>query len=215
LPREYEDYQGTTVSTPPGQLPEGLRERKKAKTRFAIQEHALRLIREQGFEATTVEQIAEAAEISSSTFFRYFPSKDAVVLTDDYDPLITEAFRAQPAELGPVQALRRAYRETLMDLPEPEVAAARERTLLVMAEPELRGAFFENLMDSLTLLSEVVSERVGRPPDDVYVRSLAGAIIGVVISVFAQWSGRTDIDPFVLMDEGLAHLEDGFRAAPQ
>jgi len=156
------------VSTPPVQPPAGLRERKKARTRFAIQEQALRLIREQGYEATTVEQIAEAAEISPSTFFRYFPSKDAVVLTDDYDPLIVEAFRAQPAELGPVQALRRAYRETLLDLPEAETAAARERTLLVMAEPELRGAFFEDLMGSLALLSDVVAERVGRPPEDVY-----------------------------------------------
>jgi AcrR family transcriptional regulator len=191
--------------------PAGLRERKKARTRFAIQEQALRLIREQGYEATTIEQIAEAAEISPSTFFRYFPSKDAVVLTDDYDPLIVEAFRAQPAELGPVEALRRAYRETLLDLPEAETAAARERTLLVMAEPELRGAFFEDLMGSLALLSDVVAERVGRPPEDVYVRSLAGAIVGVVISVFAAWAGQSDVDPFVLMDEGLAHLEDGFR----
>jgi transcriptional regulator GlxA family with amidase domain len=53
----------------------GLRERKKTKTRAAIREHALRLFREQGYEATTVEQIAEAAEVSHSTFFRYFPTK--------------------------------------------------------------------------------------------------------------------------------------------
>jgi AcrR family transcriptional regulator len=197
------------------QPPAGLRERKKARTRFAIQEHALRLIREQGYEATTVEQIAEAAEISPSTFFRYFPSKDAVVLTDDYDPLITAAFRAQPPELGPVRALRQAYRDTLLDLPEEEAIAARERTLLVMAEPALRGAFFEDLLGSLALLSDVVAERVGRPPKDVYVRALAGAIIGVVISVFVEWSSHSDVDPFRLMDEGLAYLEEGFPAQPQ
>jgi AcrR family transcriptional regulator len=64
-----------------------LRERKKVKTRAAIQQHALRLVREQRYEATTVEQIADAAEVSPSTFFRYFPTKKAVALYDDPDPL--------------------------------------------------------------------------------------------------------------------------------
>jgi AcrR family transcriptional regulator len=57
-------------------LPAGLRERKKAKTRAAIRDHAMRLFEEQGWAATTVEQIAEAAEVSPSTFFRYFPTKE-------------------------------------------------------------------------------------------------------------------------------------------
>ena len=105
----------------------GLRERKKAKTRAAIQHEALRLFRERGYEATTVDHIAEAVEISPSTFFRYFRAKEDLVLTDDYDPLILEAIRAQPAELTPVSAVRSGLRkvfgtlsgEELADMPRP------------------------------------------------------------------------------------------------
>ena len=62
----------------------GLRERKKAETRAAIQHEALRLFRVQGYDETTTEQIAEAAEDPPSTLFRYFPSKEDLALTDDY-----------------------------------------------------------------------------------------------------------------------------------
>ena len=63
-----------------------------------IREHAMRLFRTQGYEATTVQQIIDEVEVSESTFFRYFPTKGHVVLTDDFDPIIVAAFRRQPAE---------------------------------------------------------------------------------------------------------------------
>src|SRR5579863_8692249 len=91
----------------------GLRERKKARTRAAIREHALRLFREQGYDATTVEQIAAAAEVSPSTFFRYFPTKEDVVLRDDFDDRAFEAFDRQPVSLPPIVAFRAAMRETI------------------------------------------------------------------------------------------------------
>src|ERR1700741_4675294 len=89
--------------------PLGLRERKKIKTRQAIRREAIRLFDANGYAATTVEQIAEAAEVSPSTFFRYFPSKESLLLADDLDPLILQAFRDQPRDLSLVQAFRRAY----------------------------------------------------------------------------------------------------------
>src|SRR5579884_1838391 len=95
------------VESDASEPPRGLRERKKAKTKAAIQHHALRLFQQQGYDTTTVEQIAEAAEISPSTFFRYFPNKEDVVLYDDFDPLIFAAFEAQPADLSPLEAMRR------------------------------------------------------------------------------------------------------------
>ena len=70
---------------PSASPPIGLRERKKIKLRRSVQREALRLFAEQGYEDTTVEQIADAADISTTTFYRYFPTKEDVVLDDDYD----------------------------------------------------------------------------------------------------------------------------------
>ncbi|HEY1440357.1 MAG TPA: TetR family transcriptional regulator, partial [Mycobacterium sp.] len=97
--------------------PVGLRERKKIKTRQAIRRAAFRLINENGYAATTVEQIAEAAEVSPSTFFRYFPSKESLLLADDLDPLILAAFGSQPPDLSLIQAFRRAYEAVMAHLP--------------------------------------------------------------------------------------------------
>src|SRR5689334_23855993 len=85
--------------------PDGLRERKKARTRAAIRRHALRLFRANGYQRTTVEQIAAAAEVSVSTFFRYFPTKEDLILQDDMDTQVAEA-RRRPAHHRHVRAPR-------------------------------------------------------------------------------------------------------------
>jgi AcrR family transcriptional regulator len=75
----------------------GLRERKKQRTKEAIQREAMRLFKRQGYEETTIEQIASAAEISPSTFFNYFPTKEDVVIYDRYDPMVFEMLLSAPA----------------------------------------------------------------------------------------------------------------------
>src|SRR5262245_33296845 len=109
----------------------GLRERKKVKTRATIQEQAMRLFREEGDDQTTVEQIAEAAEVSPSTFFRYFPTKEDVVIYDALDPPMINAYRAQPAELSPIQAMRAAAREVFGNLDPEQMAVLKERGMLI------------------------------------------------------------------------------------
>src|SRR3954452_17476454 len=94
----------------------GLRERKKQKTRWPIQEHALRLFAQQGYDATTIEQIAEAAEISPSTFFRYFKTKEDLVVEDRYDDMMLAAIEATPPEVGPFETLRRAMVDAMGEL---------------------------------------------------------------------------------------------------
>ena len=187
----------------------GLRERKKAKTRAAIQAAALHLFERQGYQATTVDQIAEMAEVSQSTFFRYFPSKEDVVLLDRYDPLLLAALLAQPAELSPIAALRRTLRSVLGGLPAEELERERQRAMLVVSVPELRARALDDLTASLQPFNEAVAERTGRPVDDSAVRALTGAVLGVSISAMLTASQDPSADWIELMDTGLAHLEAG------
>jgi AcrR family transcriptional regulator len=188
----------------------GLRERKKAKTKTAIQQHAMRLFGERGYQATTVEQIAAAAEVSPSTFFRYFPTKEDVVLYDALDPVLLEAWRAQPAQLSAIQALRGAMRQVFADLPVGELALQQDRDRLIRSVPELRARMLDEFAKNLSLFAEIVAERVGRRPDDPAVRTLAGAVIGVGISAwYTAGDHASPKDYLAVLDASLAHLEAG------
>jgi AcrR family transcriptional regulator len=187
----------------------GLRERKKAKTRAAIQQAALQLFREHGYAATTVEQIAAAVDISPSTFFRYFPTKEDVVLYDDIDPLLIAAFDAQPAELGPIAAMRGAMRAVFTQLPAEDLAQQWERGQLMLAVPELRMRMLDQSVGMIPLLVEMVAKRTGRREDDLIVRTVAGAVIGALIAVFLAGAEDPETDYIALMDASLAYLEAG------
>jgi AcrR family transcriptional regulator len=190
-------------------LSPGLRERKKAKTRAAIQEHALRLFQEQGYDATTVEQIAEAAEVSPSTFFRYFPTKEDVVLYDDIDPLLIAAFEAQPADLTPIQALRGAMRAVFTSVPADEMARQWERGRLILSVPELRMRFWDQIAQAIQLLAELVAKRVGRRADDPDIVTFAGAVAGALLSAMLAGVDNLEETYPALIDAGLAYLEAG------
>src|SRR5882724_4280879 len=118
----------------------GLRERKKIQTRETIQREAYRLFEENGFANTTIEQIAEAAEVSPSTFFRYFPSKESVLMADDLDRVTVEALARQPPDLSPLHAFRRAFDITMETVSEDNWELERVRQRLVFSIPELKAA---------------------------------------------------------------------------
>ena len=187
--------------------PCGLRERKKARTRAAIRQHALRLFREQGYAETTVEQIAEAAEVSPSTFFRYFPTKEDVVLEDEFDPIAIAKFEALPADMHPVAALRTAMREAFAEAPAWQLEQWREQTRLTMSVPELRARALDDYLRSVRLAAELIAKRLGRDPRDIAIRTMAGAVVGVGLSVLMTGMEDDETDLISLMDAGLARLE--------
>ncbi|MEV0258564.1 TetR family transcriptional regulator [Streptomyces sp. NPDC050732] len=186
----------------------GLRERKKARTKAAIQREAVRLFREQGYTATTIEQIAEAAEVAPSTVFRYFATKQDLVFSHDYDLPFAMMVQAQSPDLTPIQAERQAIRSMLQDISEQELALQRERFVLILSEPELWGASLGNIGQTMQVMSEQVAKRAGRDPRDPAVRAYTGAVFGVMLQVSMDWANDPDMDFATTLDEALRYLED-------
>jgi AcrR family transcriptional regulator len=196
-----------------GASPDGLRERKKARTRASIREHALRLFRENGYQRTTVQDIADAAEVSPSTFFRYFPTKEDVVLQDDMDVRMIEALEQQPPELGPVAAVRAAARQMFASYTGADIEVLRETTALTLTVPEIRARALDEFARTIGAVAEALAKRADRPADDLAVRTAAGAIIGVIMAITMPWEGWSEggafEDSFGQIDEALALLEAG------
>ncbi|WP_049558221.1 TetR family transcriptional regulator [Nonomuraea sp. SBT364] len=185
----------------------GLRERKKARTRETILREAFRLFRERGYNATTVEQIAEAAEISPATFFRYFPTKEHLVTLDRFPPLF-EALAAQPPG-APVTVLRGAFRAAFAELSAEEITAGHAREVFAATVPELLVANLRRSPGLIREVRELVAAKAGCGADDPRVRDAVGAVFGVVAMVWLEWAHDGQMDGPAEVDSALAHLESG------
>ena len=170
----------------------GLRDRKKIQTRDTIRREAMRLIEENGYANTTVEQIADAAEVSPSTFFRYFPSKESVLMANDLDLVTIESLAQQPADMPSLQAFRRALEVTMATLSEDEWRFERARLRMVLSIPELKAAQFGEYRRTVAALAETDCRRTGRAPDDFEVRVFIGALAGGLMAVLDGAPGLLD-----------------------
>ncbi|GAA4071048.1 MULTISPECIES: TetR/AcrR family transcriptional regulator [Streptomyces] len=191
-----------------------LRERKKIKTRTAIRRAMYRLIAEQGYEATTVEQIAEAAEVSPSTVFRYFPTKEDIVLTDEFDPIMLRELRSRPAGEEPLESLRYVVTEAAR----LSLLHAREETLwrtaLIAEVPALRARMMESVAATSRLLCGVLAERAGRSVD-LEVRVFAMAVLGSLHEVSVYWAERGHEDDLLdLIARAMTTLKSGLPPTP-
>ncbi|MFD5112182.1 TetR/AcrR family transcriptional regulator [Streptomyces sp. NPDC058391] len=190
----------------------GLRERKKLKTRSAIRRATYRLISEQGYEATTVEQIAEAAEVSPSTVFRYFPAKEDIVLTDEYGPVMVSVLRSRPAAEPPLAALRFTLVEALEALLTGEYDELVQRTTLMAEIPAVRARMTETMSVTAKLLTDVLAERTGREAGDLGLRISVAAVLGALREVSLYWGERgCQDDLLALANQALDSLEGGLR----
>lgn len=190
----------------------GLRERKKLKTRNAIQREAMRLFVAQGYEETTIEQIAEAVEISPSTFFNYFPSKEDVVFYDPYDPLFIAMLGARPKDEPLGVAVRRTISEGLATIFETDRDLIIARGKLMMGVPDLRARLWEELERSQELFCGVIAERAGLDPHNFEIRVMTMMAIAAVYVAGIEWlrqGGRGDL--IEIYNRALDIAEGGVR----
>jgi AcrR family transcriptional regulator len=197
--------------TSPADRPQpGLRERKKTQTREAIRQAMYALVREQGYDATTIDRIAERAEVSPSTVLRYFPSKEDIVLIDAYDPLLPDGLRARPADEPWPDSVRHLLREAVRTGVEEDAEAARLRTRLMVQVPAVRSRMRESMSATGRLLCTALGERTGRDPDGLEVRVTAMSLVGALMETTLYWAENDHRDDFAsLVDRALDVLEHG------
>ncbi|GCB46392.1 TetR/AcrR family transcriptional regulator [Streptomyces sp. NL15-2K] len=188
----------------------GLRERKKIKTRTAIRDATYALIKEQGYDATTIEQIAERAEVSPSTVFRYFPTKEDIVLTDEYDEILLHELRARPADEPWMDSVRYIMRKAVDFGTTEEPDVSRLRAQLLVQVPAVRSRMLESMSATGKLLAEAVAARTGHAQDSLEVRVYAMSLIGGLSEITLYWA-ENDFrdDPLELADRALDVLEHG------
>jgi AcrR family transcriptional regulator len=184
------------------------RERKKAATRTSIQEQALRLFGEKGYEATTVEEIAAAAGVSHMTFFRYFPTKEDVVLSDDYDPLIASLIAARPPDERPIEMVRHALVAGIRALGTAERAALLTRCGLAVRAPALRARMLQDQEITQQLIAGALAAHPGHHQNDLRTRVIAAACVAAVTAALLNWAENDGADdPADIVDEGLSALD--------
>ena len=194
---------------------EDWRERKKAATKHAIQDHALRLFVEKGYDATTVEEIAAAAGVSHMTFFRYFPRKEEVVEYDEYDPLLEDLIAARPPEEAPFTALHNAIRTGLEAVLTTDREALLVRTRLILHNPVLRSRNLIAQDATRDLFARALARRAGLAEPDLAAIVQASAALGVIGPALTAWAGDEDADLIALTDSAFTALKAGVVAPPQ
>lgn len=167
-------------------IAQSLRERKKQKTREAIQREATRLFQKQGYEETTIEQIAAAVEISPSTFFNYFRTKEDVVLYDAYDPMVLTLFQARPSE-EPLSESVRAVLDQLTGTLERDREIILARSRLLLETPDLRAKLWSEVERAQVFFGVMLAQRTGRNADDFEFRVVAIALVAGMMEAATEW----------------------------
>ncbi|HEX3492925.1 MAG TPA: TetR/AcrR family transcriptional regulator [Streptosporangiaceae bacterium] len=191
----------------PTDPPPGLRERKKIKLRRLIQTESLRLFETQGYEHTTVEQIAEAAETSTTTFYRYFPTKEDVVLDNDASPLFEATVATRPAG-EPLAATIRAAMAAVVGAAEADRDHTLARMRLIETVPALEARYAGQERRTIDYLARLLAGRTARPPDDYQIELVAFVLAGVLFTASRRWVADQGATPMTgLVDQALTTIE--------
>jgi AcrR family transcriptional regulator len=163
------------------------RQRKKTATRDRIQSCALRLFSEQGYDATTIEQIAATAGVSHMTFFRYFPAKEDVALSDSYDPLLAGLLEQTPAALPLVDRIRAVLLQGFRQIYDADRDTLLAQNKLIVSTPALRERLWAKQMDTQQYILEALGAGQHDPHPSFQDRVTVAACLAAATTAILTW----------------------------
>lgn len=173
----------------------GLRERKKRRTRATLMDAAIALCDRQGFDGTTVDQIAASADVSPRTFSRYFATKDAIALAliDEVLDRVAAELLTQPPEISHFEALRRSYIGMAQSTKlAPAGALTSYRFMQILRITSSSSTLQQAVVEFRASPVDVaIADRVGVPVDDRRVRLIAAVFGGVLMTALQEVMGQT------------------------
>lgn len=188
-----------------------LRERKRLAAMLRVQAVALDLFEERGFDEVTVEEIADASDVSPSSVYRYFGTKEEVLLWDEYDLEMDDwLLQALQAEV-PLEGLRALILTALDAVGDEDLVTVKRRITLVLTTPSLEQAATARTYQLAELVGRVLADRLGRPEVDLEVQVFSHAFTGGLLGMFHHWYGTGFATPlrdvveqlFRIFEEGL------------
>jgi AcrR family transcriptional regulator len=194
-------------------LPLGLRERKKEQTRRALEDAALDLFERQGFDRTTVEEIAAACDVSPRTFFRYFATKEQLLHGDDSElAVVLDDLERRPATEPPMRSVRAVFDAMIERYADDREQLVR-RARILAATPSLRAHSPDAHFGKIEAVVDALTRRdaaAGAPPRPLELRLAVSVAFGAVHAAVDTWiaDGATG-DLFATVDEAFDRVEAG------
>ncbi|SDU27823.1 TetR/AcrR family transcriptional regulator [Jiangella alkaliphila] len=176
------------MTEPMTMRPLGLRERKKLKAMRHIQEVALDLFDRDGYAHVTIERIAAEAEVSPSSVYRYFGTKEMVILWDEWDPIALRAFDEGMAVQDPILALREVLSDVVtVALLQQDEHLIRRRMQYAMTEPDVWAGMHRQADEMAAELRKSMAKHTGRDPDGLEVRVVTAALVAAFMEAILYW----------------------------
>lgn len=195
---------------PTGSPRTSLRERKRITAMHRIQTVALELFEREGFDDVTVERIAELAEVSPSSIYRWFGSKERLVIWDEYDPTALAAIEERLATAPPLEALREVVRMTMGGAFADDAERIRRRLRIAFSNPGVEAASTLEAYEMATAIAAVIAAARGDDVHDLDVQVAAHAFVGALLGALRHWHDTdftTPVEdvieqPLLLLDRG-------------
>ncbi len=179
------------------------RDRRKLRLQAEVRRQAFRLFARQGYAKTSVEQIAAAADISYSTFFRHFPSKQAIAGDLRFDALFIDAFESQPNDISLSQAISAATAALPDLLSSQDIAEMREHYTILMKVPELQATGFAYLNATAHEVAQLITARVGAATSALSIEALAWSVVASWVAAFHYWIAHPESELFSVVEEAV------------